>query len=1004
MPSDRPRELPADPRASDFDEEVGRAALLARMFGVSEPAPRTGRFTLLERLGEGAMGVVWSAYDPQLDRRVAVKLLHPAADGDRDDARVLREARMMASINHPNVAQIYEVGAHEGRIFIAMEFVAGATLRAWQRQPDRDLFEVLAMYVQAGRGLAAAHRAGVVHRDFKPDNALVGADGRVRVVDFGLAYADASTLVTDGDDPSGGDRRALATSTRHRGGTPAYMAPEQFRGGAVDARVDQFAFCVALFEALCGDRPYVGRTSRELLEHAERGEVPLQRLPARVPNEVRSAIARGLRPDPTARHPSMEALLELLERDPRRTRRRAVLVLGLGTAVLTAAALGRSSAADADPCDASDRLVGVWDDARRTAGRAALEQAAPSFASSTWASVAAVVDGYADAWRAGHEDACEATHVRHEQSDALFDARMRCLDDRRTALSAVVQTLAEADATVAENASKAVASLPSVERCADAAYVQATRPPPEDPAAAEAVAAELQRIARARAMLVSGQLDAAKELSARVLERAQELQHPPLLARAEHAHGSALASRAEVDAAEPHLLAAWGLARRTGEGDVAGWAAANLAYLLARHTPRRDEARAWATVAAVDGELVGDARIQAAARNAFGVASILAEHREDAEAAFRDAIALSEGGTSPERLTYRSNLARYARAAGRIDESARMLEEVVRDAEELLGRDHPALIGYIDALGEAWIILGRAPEAEPLLERALALALAARGDAHPDTARILSMLGHAELRLDELEDARVHLERSIVVGEAARANGAKQSLGGLKWLAQVHFELDEPDLAIDALHRAVAETERAMGPENRDTAVSRGELATGLLRVGRHDDAMREIEHALQIFEKLLGPEHLDLSQGLQVRAEALAAAGREREAVADLERALSIRERALSANSPKLADLLLSLAQVRNQQREFELALAAAERADELVAGTDALLPHERAEILLAIAKALVGAKRDRARAEALAREALASLQSGRAVSRRRAAELAAWMRDAGWTVSEER
>lgn len=175
------------------------------------------------------MGTVWSAYDPQLDRKIALKVLHPAPGVGREDERVLREARMMASVNHPNVAHVYEVGSHAERIFIAMEFVAGSTLRKW-RDGTEDWREIVAKYVQAARGLAAAHRAGIVHRDFKPDNALVGTDGRVRVVDFGLAHEGPPQPFTDPDTDATTESDAVATSTRHRGGTPAYMAPEQMRG------------------------------------------------------------------------------------------------------------------------------------------------------------------------------------------------------------------------------------------------------------------------------------------------------------------------------------------------------------------------------------------------------------------------------------------------------------------------------------------------------------------------------------------------------------------------------------------------------------------------------------------------------------------------------------------------------------------------------------------------------------------------------------------------------
>jgi eukaryotic-like serine/threonine-protein kinase len=266
------------------------------------------RYVIIDAVGVGGMGVVYSAYDPELDRKVALKLFR-AYDGpipmEERRTRLLREAQAMARIAHPNVVAVYDAGTFEQQVFLAMQFVEGRTLRAWLREQPRTVAEILSAFEQAGQGLAAAHAAGVVHRDFKPDNILVSRDGVVRVTDFGLARG-ANFVDLPAETPR--PRRipagtALATPLTTAGsvmGTPGYMAPEQERGGVTDARTDQYGFCASLLEALTGQRPDA--------KSAFEGALSFEALPA----SVRRVVRKGLSTDPANRYESMSALLEAL--------------------------------------------------------------------------------------------------------------------------------------------------------------------------------------------------------------------------------------------------------------------------------------------------------------------------------------------------------------------------------------------------------------------------------------------------------------------------------------------------------------------------------------------------------------------------------------------------------------------------------------------------------------------------------------------------------------------
>ena len=332
-----------DRSAAHFDEDLELDELV--------PGTQVNRYVVERLIGRGAMGTVYAAHDPDLDRKVALKLLRAdslsASARGRVRERLLREAKAMARLSHPDVITVHDVGAFGERLFVAMEYIDGGTLRHWRAARHRSFDDILEVYERAGSGLAAAHEAGLVHRDFKPDNVLVDRDGRVRVTDFGLARsldrpADSAVPAVSAEGSSIAPSVAM-TLTRSGTvlGTPAYMAPEQLRGEPADPRSDVFSFCVALYEALYGERPFSGRNVRELQAAIERRALRASPITTRVPRWVHAVLQRGLHASPGERFDSMRGLLEALRAAHERSRQRwRRAVVGTVVAAGLAAALG----------------------------------------------------------------------------------------------------------------------------------------------------------------------------------------------------------------------------------------------------------------------------------------------------------------------------------------------------------------------------------------------------------------------------------------------------------------------------------------------------------------------------------------------------------------------------------------------------------------------------------------------------------------------------------------
>ncbi|MCA9710277.1 MAG: tetratricopeptide repeat protein, partial [Myxococcales bacterium] len=725
---------------------VAREVLKSMLFGGRSATRRLGRYRLVRVLGEGGMGVVFHGHDEELSRSVALKVLHDHhAAGSSGRARLLREARAMAQLSHPNVVQVYEVGTVDDQAFVAMELVEGRDLDRWRAESRRSWRECVHAYLQAGQGLAAAHAAGLVHRDFKPSNCIIDDEQRVRVLDFGLVRERALDETEMMSESLLGSVEALdsahdATLTRTGAvlGTLAYMPPEQMQGREADARSDQFSFCVSLYEAAYGLRPYAGRTRAALLASMAEGRIEAPPRGARAPARLRRILARGLAAEPEQRWPSMDALLDALRSlvTPRRGRwiaaSMAVVGAGLGIQALRP---------HPEPCTgARARLDGVWDDARRRAVEEAVLDTALPYAPGTWERVEPWLDDYADAWVRKHTEVCEATAVHHEQSEEALGLRMACLDRRRVALRATVEVLAHADAMAVEHAVALATGLPGLTRCDDLDWLvqhDQRMPPPEDPAVAQQVEELRERLAAISATIDAGQYARALQDVEPVVRRAEGLGYDPLLAEAVYWQGRALDENGRYPDAERALEQAHALALRSGHDDAVLHATQALTSLVGYQLARHAEGLVWGKAALPLAERTGDDAELGVSWNNLGSVhrdrgdyEQARDHHQRALQAFERA----QGEEHPRVAGVWNNLGNVLMRLGEYEQAEHHYEQALRIWEQALDPEHPDVAIASRSLGNALLRQGRLDQAEPYYRRALRIVEASLGPEHPDVA------------------------------------------------------------------------------------------------------------------------------------------------------------------------------------------------------------------------------------------------------------------------------
>ncbi|MCA9711817.1 MAG: serine/threonine protein kinase, partial [Myxococcales bacterium] len=533
----------------DASPEHGEVlAELARIFGPAEPYPddsrqdtldttvddiswapvagtTLGRYLVIGEIGRGGMGLVLRAYDPKLQREVALKCLAPGRMSSETQARLVREGQAMAKLNHPNVVSVYDVDVLDGRVVLAMEYVEGVDLGAWVERQPRGWREVLEAYVQAGRGLVAAHARGLLHRDFKPANVLLSSTGVVKVTDFGIARVDeavegepttgapttgAPTLLESGQVVFDGAGRL--TEEGQVVGTPAYMPPEQFQGARLAATADQYAFCASLWQGLTGQLPFADRGGRRLeistLARLKAGGPP--RWPAgapAVPRRLVDALTRGLEPEPAARWPSMEALLAALTADPSQRRRRLV---GAGALVVVVVggvggqAYQRSAAREA--CEREGREIeDIWSAERAETVAEAFRRLGVTYAPESWERARPRVDAFVEQWAEARTEVCVGGELEGTISARLLTMSRACFDEQRALLGTLVDQWSAPNEEVAQRLGSAAWALRWPQRCADEVELLRRGDTSDDPELRGAEQALRERGAEAAARLQTGQ-------------------------------------------------------------------------------------------------------------------------------------------------------------------------------------------------------------------------------------------------------------------------------------------------------------------------------------------------------------------------------------------------------------------------------------------------------------------------------------------------------------------
>ncbi|MEX1361658.1 MAG: serine/threonine-protein kinase [Nannocystaceae bacterium] len=820
-----------------------------------------GRYRIIERLGRGSMGVVYRAFDPTLERDVAVKLVSTGAPGtqarrDRDRLRI--EARTLARVSHPNVVSVLDVGEHAGEVFFAMELVHGPTLRQWLHRRDRpwrDVFEVL---LAVGRGLAAVHEVGLVHRDVKPSNVMMGDDGRPQLMDFGLASSTTEEQSTRGSSPSSAAGSARAGSPSRPQGTLLYMAPEQHQGRVLDPRADQFSLCVTMHEALLGIHPYEGGSPLGIAASIMEGRLRPLTATGRAPMRILATLRRGLATAPTDRYPDVPSLLQALERSARRPRVWA-LAAGLGSVAALSAALAVGPGPQRPPSDCAvleSSVASVWGRSTRAQVRERFAAAGESFAEESWPRVDQAMTEYQRAWTEHREAACSPS-----SAPPLPEGGLECLERQRRSFASLAEQLTHADPTTVRAAVTAVGHLPAVSDCTHPGRLQRRAILPINLAQRAKVQQLEGELAEVLSMVLLQRHDAVLTAVAELEPRARQLQQTRLLSDLLHMRGMAQQSVGRLDAAKAAASEAYFLSESEDDARGAATAALLLANVVGYHGRQTDEGLVWLRRADVAMQRMPeqDPAMAAMQHRITGNLAIVEGDRELALQQHRRAaeLALAHWGRESLRpLVHREAYANALFHAGRRAEATEILRGVLADRERGLGPRSHRLASTLNNLAAMLATGGELDEAAGLLGRVVSLTehgLPAEQMAAIDALRSLSFIRVEQDRLDEaleLAQRRLELQQRLTPGIHAQLADAIASVG------VVHSFRGEEEMAAQDFRRQL-DMLRALDLEGDERyAMALFNWRQTALAVRPAGKVAERLEHEVGWLTRELGPDH----------------------------------------------------------------------------------------------------------------------------------------------------
>lgn len=813
-----------------------------------------GRFALLRLVGEGGMGQVHAAYDERLDRRVALKVIH----ADRTNSpiareRLLREARAMARLSHPNVVQLYEGGEQDDQAFLVLEFVDGPTLEAWLEE-ERSTREVLSAFSAIGRGLAAAHAVGVVHRDFKPANVLFAADGIPKVADFGLAsFGEAAEL------PSGEDDRSVhregesrLTKTGHIAGTPLFMSPEQWRGESSDARSDQFSYCLALYRALYGEDPFSAETMEVRRETVLRGEPKPPDGSSATPRWLWAPVRKGLSLDPNDRFESMDALLEALAADPSRKRRRTAFIsFGAVVAIGAASYVPVRDWRETQRCEAeSQQIFAHWGADERTVAAAGVAKIELPYVQTSWALASDAIDRFTVAWQQSRFEGCIAAHVDGTMSPTLVPRSEECFEDLRERFELSAALFAQPNRELMDQAAAMFTRLPDPAECARTAHL-AQRPELPDDAVVHAEVRRLRREARAVGILSArGEIKEAIARGEELIAEAEAVGWPPLVALVHSVMGDVYNFARDGESAAASFRRTYEIATAAGDDLAALQGIVGLMFALTEMLNRPKEALWWYDVAKptiarigltnhpdialawrgygaahqalgnFDEALAAYQQAHAGMVASFGEGSSTAVvmlgdlgiahyNLKNYEAALQSfekqyaAIVASRGAEHPDVVDALVNLGAAQSDLGRLDLSHERYVEALRILEAAYGPDDIRSSWLHNNIGAVLLERGELASAKASVERALALRIEYFGDAHPVVAscqynlgEIEAKKGNAEAALALFDQAHTIFAKNDPTGERAQEAlegqlDAQRALGNVEAASELANQLEK---------------------------------------------------------------------------------------------------------------------------------------------------------------------------------------------------------------------